>query len=113
YKAPIDSTNHIIGRPQKIRGSLKKRFHDADAVFTKDGKTIYFTRSNYTSGKKNNKTGIHLKIYRARKKEGKWQKPEDLSINSDEFSTAHPALSPDGKKLFFASDRPGTLGQSD
>src|SRR5690606_17162103 len=38
---------------------------------------------------------------------------EELSINSDHFSTAHPALSPDETKLYFASDRPGGFGASD
>ncbi|WP_240514910.1 MULTISPECIES: OmpA family protein [unclassified Flavobacterium] len=37
----------------------------------------------------------------------------ELPFNSDRYSTAHPALSLDEKKLYFASDMPGTLGQSD
>ena len=36
-----------------------------------------------------------------------------MPFNSDEYSVAHPALSPDGKILYFASDMPGTLGQTD
>ncbi|NND88919.1 MAG: OmpA family protein, partial [Flavobacteriaceae bacterium] len=31
----------------------------------------------------------------------------------DEYSTGHPALSPDGNKLYFVSDRPGGKGGSD
>ncbi|MDA8686364.1 OmpA family protein, partial [Robiginitalea sp.] len=44
---------------------------------------------------------------------GAWSEPESLSINSSEYSVAHPALSPDGKTLYFASDRPGGQGASD
>jgi outer membrane protein OmpA-like peptidoglycan-associated protein len=43
----------------------------------------------------------------------KWSNVTELPFDSDNYSTAHPALSPDGKTLYFASDMPGTLGQSD
>ena len=36
-----------------------------------------------------------------------------MPINSDNFQVAHPALSPDEKTLYFASDRPGSIGNSD
>jgi outer membrane protein OmpA-like peptidoglycan-associated protein len=38
---------------------------------------------------------------------------DDLPINSDSFSTAHPALSPDERKLYFASDRHNPSVESD
>ncbi|WP_460577357.1 TolB-like translocation protein, partial [Flavobacterium koreense] len=37
----------------------------------------------------------------------------ELPFNSNEYSVAHPALSADEKTLYFASNMPGTLGQSD
>lgn len=43
----------------------------------------------------------------------KWTNIIELTFNSDQYSIAHPALSLDEKKLYFASDMPGTLGQSD
>jgi hypothetical protein len=36
----------------------------------------------------------------------------ELPFNSGQYSVAHPALSADGKTLYFALDMPGTLGQS-
>ena len=42
-----------------------------------------------------------------------WVDVVELPFNSDNYSTAHPALSPDEKTLYFASDMPGTIGQSD
>lgn len=113
YKIKIDSTNQAIGKPKKLKGRLKKRFHDASPVFTKDGQMLYFTRTNYNAGKNHNKNGKSLKIYRSQKEGGKWQKPKPLPFNSDQFSTAHPALSPDESKLYFASDREDSFGQSD
>src|SRR5699024_4289231 len=97
--------------PSLVRGALKDRFHDSSPVFTKDGNTVYFTRNNVKRGKDSDDQ--ILKIYRSTKKNGKWQAPEDLNINDERYSTAHPALSPDEKKLYFASDRQGGYGQSD
>lgn len=111
YEAAIDEEGQLAGKPSRLKGSFKDKFHQSSAVFTKDGNTIYFTASNQTSEKGNRDT--NLKIYRAVRQNGKWQEAEELPINSDHFSTAHPALSPDETVLYFASNRPGGYGQSD
>src|SRR5690606_14932401 len=54
-----------------------------------------------------------LKIYRAERQGDKWGNVTELPFNSDSYSSAHPAISTDGKFLYFASDMPGTFGQSD
>lgn len=43
-------------------------------------------------------------LYSSRKKGNKWTKPELLNINRSRSSFSHPALTPDGKTLFFVSD---------
>ncbi|MEN2412161.1 OmpA family protein [Flavobacterium mesophilum] len=110
YVADVDSV-----KVRKMKTSLNTKFHEASPVFTKDGKTVYFTRNNYTHGKKG-KDGQRttlIKIYRATLENGKWGNIAPLPFTSDNYSTAHPALSPDERILYFASDMPGTLGQSD
>ncbi len=101
--------------PVKFNRDLKSKFNEATPVFTKDGKTVYFTRNNYLKGKKGkNENGITLvKLYKATLEGENWTNIEPLSFTSDSFSTAHPTLSPDEKILYFASDMPGTLGLSD
>lgn len=124
YAAEIKEDS--MGAVVSFGKGLNSKFNEAaSAAFSKDGKTVYFTRNNYLKGKKGKSAEriILLKIYKATIKENKddkgavvnylWTDVTDLSINSDEFSTAHPALSADGKTLYFASDRPGTYGQSD
>lgn len=104
-----------VTNPERFAKEISTRFHEATPVFTKDGKTMYFTRNNYNNGKKgkdSQKTTL-LKIYRATLKDGKWTAVTELPFNSNSYSTAHPALSPDDKTLYFASNMPGTLGQSD
>jgi outer membrane protein OmpA-like peptidoglycan-associated protein len=42
-----------------------------------------------------------------------WSDPEPFPFNSNEYSVGHPALTPDGRTLFFASDMPGGFGGVD
>lgn len=101
---------------QQIEGDINTAFHESSAVFTKDLKTVYFTRNNYKNGKKqtDRKNTVRLKLLTASVDEdGNWSDVEELPFNNDNYSVAHPALSLDGKKLYFASDMPGTTGESD
>lgn len=94
--------------------NINSKFNESTAVFSKDGETVYFTRNNYLEKKgKNKDQTVMLKIYRATLKKGTWENVTELPFNSNNYSAAHPALSPDEKYLYFASDMPGSLGLSD
>jgi outer membrane protein OmpA-like peptidoglycan-associated protein len=89
-------------------------FHEASPAFTKDGNSMYFTQNQL---KENNQKRVEsglFKIYKAIRKQGKWTNlgVQDI-FAKDSTKVAHPALSPDGKTLYFASDAKGTFGQSD
>ncbi|WP_026715343.1 OmpA family protein [Flavobacterium daejeonense] len=114
YSADLDE-NMTPANPVKSYRKLKSKFNEATPVFTKDGKTVYFTRNNYLYGKKGkNENGITLiKIYKATLDGENWTNIQELPFDSNNYSTAHPTLSPDEKTLYFASDMPGTLGMSD
>jgi outer membrane protein OmpA-like peptidoglycan-associated protein/tetratricopeptide (TPR) repeat protein len=101
--------------PERFSRTINSKFHEDTPVFTKDLKTVYFTRNNFTNGKigRDEKQIINLKLYKAVLKDGKWENVTELPFNSDAYSVAHPALSPDEKTLYFASNMPGTKGQSD
>ena len=94
---------------------LKTGMHEANVVFTKDGKTIYFTRNNSKNGtkKKNDEKISNLQIFKAELVDGKWTNITALPFNSPNYSVEHPALSADEKVLYFASDMPGSLGSFD
>ncbi|MWB96785.1 OmpA family protein [Flavobacterium sp. GA093] len=115
YVAELDSVGVAKGNIEKFDNNINSKFHESSPAFTRDGKTVYFTRNNYLDGKKgaNSKKTTLLKIYSATLEDGKWTNVSELPFDSDSYSTAHPAISPDGKTLFFASDMPGTIGQSD
>ncbi|GAA0871818.1 OmpA family protein [Gangjinia marincola] len=106
------------GVPTEIKAlgnKVNTKFHESTSAFSKDGKYMYFTRNNYFGDEyKKSENGVNLlKLFRATNNNGKWVDIKELSFNSNEYSVAHPALSPDGKRLYFASDMPGTIGQSD
>jgi len=114
YSADLGD-NLSPGTVHKFPKIINSKFHESTPVFTTDAKTMYFTRNNYLNGKKG-KDGNDItliKIYKASFENDQWTNTTALPFDSDQYSTAHPALSPDGKTLYFASDMPGTLGQSD
>lgn len=105
----------IPGIPNRFDKSINTKFNESTPAFTKDGKTMYFTRNNYLDGKKG-KDGNDItliKIYKATLENDSWTNVTELPFDSNNYSTAHPALSPDEKTLYFASDMPGTIGRSD
>ncbi|MES2544281.1 MAG: OmpA family protein [Bacteroidota bacterium] len=114
YAADINN-DFTLKNVKKFAKSINTKFHEATPVFTKDGKTVYFTRNNYFKGKKrkDDEKITLLKIYKATLVDKKWTDIKELPFNSDQYSVAHPALSMDEKTLYFASDMPGTIGQSD
>ncbi|WP_167342521.1 OmpA family protein [Nonlabens sp. SY33080] len=108
-----DETNAgELRNAKEFKGVLNTRFHESTPTFTKDGNTVYFTRNNYSEGvARQDIDGVNrLKIYKSVKKGKRWSQPVELPFNSDEYSTAHPALSPDETKLYFSSDMPGSVG---
>jgi outer membrane protein OmpA-like peptidoglycan-associated protein/tetratricopeptide (TPR) repeat protein len=115
FVADMDE-NGMLSNPTPLDGEINTKFHESSAVFTKDGRTIYFTRNNFIDGKKGrdkDKT-IRLKLYKATKSgDNFWTNIEELPFNGEDYSVAHPALSLDEKRLYFSSDMPGTVGMSD
>lgn len=101
--------------PKKFSKQFNTRFYDATPIFTKDGKIMYFTKNNLNNERagKNTASIMLFKIYKASLINKKWTNIIELPFNSNQYSVAHPALSPDEKTLYFASDMPGTIGQSD
>jgi outer membrane protein OmpA-like peptidoglycan-associated protein/tetratricopeptide (TPR) repeat protein len=114
YSAKIEEQG-ALSTPERFGGALNSKFNESTPVFTKDGKTVFFTRNNFLNKKKGkdaHKTTL-LKLYKATIVDDKWSNIKELPFNSNEYSVAHPALSADEKTLYFASNMIGTLGQSD
>jgi outer membrane protein OmpA-like peptidoglycan-associated protein len=116
YSLDLSDSLDIESEPIVFSEELNSKFHESSAVFTKDGKTVYFTRNNFSGNKLNRgEDGVsYLKLFKSKlNQENTWTKPEELPFNSDNYSVAHPALSKDNKTLYFSSDMEGTIGMSD
>lgn len=114
YKTNIND-NGSLGAPVKLKGGVNKFYNESSAVFTADGLTMYFTRNNYIASRVSTDSlgNMLSKIYKAKFDGKKWGDIEELPFNSNEFNCAHPALSPEEDYLYFSSDMPGSLGESD
>lgn len=112
----IDNQGSTMVRALEFEGGSKEVNYSSTS-FSADGNTMFFTANNNNlKGRKkfNRKSSSLLKIFRATKfPDGTWGRVLELSINSDNFNTAHPSVSIDGKVLYFTSDRPGGYGESD
>jgi outer membrane protein OmpA-like peptidoglycan-associated protein len=100
----------------RMGGTINSKYHEGPAAFFKDGSKVIFTRNNTSSrgtAKKSSDGIIKLKLYMGESKKDGWGNVVELPFNSNEYSMGHPALSPDEKLLFFASDMPGGFGGTD
>jgi outer membrane protein OmpA-like peptidoglycan-associated protein/tetratricopeptide (TPR) repeat protein len=89
-------------------------FHEATPVFSSDGKTMYYTKNELASKKNKTLVNGRYRIYKSIYENGKWVNKGLVNIKTnDSCRIAHPALSPDNKRLYFSSDIKGTFGQSD
>lgn len=114
YKATV-AADGTVKDPKLLKGDVNTKYHESTVAITKDGKRMYFDRNDYFGGKyRKNSAGVNqLNIYYAENVDGTWKNIKSASFNDKEYSNSHPALSPDGKTLYYSSNRPGGKGKSD
>lgn len=105
------------GKARPLPGNVNTKYNDGPACFSPDGNQIYFTRNNFLGGKRGFSSDRvnKLKLLTAtwEKDQKAWSTATELPFNSDEYSVGHPAISADGKTLYFVSDQPGGFGGTD
>ncbi|WP_417358998.1 OmpA family protein [Galbibacter sp.] len=115
YIAERNKQNGELGAAVKFGENTRSDFHDATPTFSKDGRFVYFSR-NYISNKRlqGNKDGVsNFEIVRGYVNGDNITNIESLSFNDIDYSCGHPAVSADGKYLYFVSDMPGGYGSTD
>jgi hypothetical protein len=95
--------------------NIQIKYNDGPVCFNKKGDEIYITRNNLDHGKtyESEDQVVKLRIIHARNENGTWKETPKFKYNNENFNCAHPCLSPDGTRLFFASDMPGGYGGMD
>ncbi len=97
---------------------INTKWHDGPAAVSADGNTMYFSsesfkeKKQYVKDKENNAKLGQVYLYKATKVNGKWDNVQELPFNGKTWSTGNPSISKDGKWLYFASDREGSMGGS-
>jgi hypothetical protein len=102
-------------QPVLFSKELKSGYNDGPATFNKQGDLIYFSRNNTIENKLRNisdSTNL-LGIYSAEFREGVWTNISSFQYNDPLYSFGTPSLTPDGKRIYFSSDKPGGYGGMD
>lgn len=105
-----------LKEPQFMDRDFNLLYHDGPVCFSSDFSQVYITRTTTKHAKKEKgkmKTYL-LQIYSAEvDRDGNVSKYKAFPFNSDEYSVAHPALSPGNHQIIFSSDMPGGFGGAD
>lgn len=99
FAQPASSDQAVLhGEPRLFGpGVISTPDAEANASFTPDGNTIYFSKHNPGWGR--------ITIVESHRRAGQWSEPA-VAPFSGLWKDTDPHISPDGSKLFFASDRP-------
>ncbi|RCW30220.1 OmpA family protein [Marinilabilia salmonicolor] len=106
YYSPIEDGE--IQEAGLFSENLVFDYHVGAIAFTSDEETMYYTKSVRVRG-----GDSRIKIFRVTFENGEWGNEEELSINSDKYDCAYPAVTPDDKYLIFASNMSGGHGGTD
>ena len=102
--------------PEMFASEIQTKLNDGPVAFNKKGDELWITRNNIVGTKvhKSSDKIVKLKLFKSNSNGGsEWGKLESFEYNSDNYSCAHAALSPDGQRLYFSSDMPGSKGGMD
>jgi hypothetical protein len=101
--------------PRLLSKELTTFLFEGPSTFSKDGKTIYFTRSIdiAVSFRSRHREDTTFGIFSADLSGGVWSNLTQFRFNRPDYNTGYPCLSDDGSLLFFCSDAPGGFGGFD
>ena len=116
YKSTMNE-DKTFSKPEEVN-ELNTRWHDGPVTISADGNTMFFSRDSHNEkefekNKKLNAKFGQVYLYKATKDGDKWGNIKSLPFNGKDHSNSSPSLSKDGKTLYFSSNMPGSLGQTD
>ncbi|MBN2863450.1 MAG: PD40 domain-containing protein, partial [Bacteroidales bacterium] len=95
--------------------SLRTKANDGPVTFNSRSDTIYYSRNMRSEGNTREISSVRnrLGIFYAVNEGKNWTRIRELRFNNEWYNISTPWLSPDGKRLYFASDMPGGYGGTD
>lgn len=116
YVADRNATDGSLFNDKKFIPNNQTPYHNATLTFSPDLKTVYYSVNNVKKNDKlnNSKSGTNnIEIIKGTIEGDKLTNVEKLPFNNKDYSVGNPALSTDGKWLYFVSDMPGGFGDTD
>lgn len=112
-----DTRSYSYGVPQDISDRFNLEYHDGPITFDAIQQTAYYTDFGLNNRKANRAANtLNTQVAIAKRVGEQWSQPftgNKVSVNSPEYSVAFPCVTPDGGKMYFASDVPGGFGGYD
>lgn len=136
FVADIAENGQLSGI-KEFAANINTRYHEGPVSYCIADSTMYFTRNNFNQYKKLSSDGkLNLKVFtaqfaynewlksienkadsligmKAKLTDKDWRNIKEFKYNNNEYSTGHPTLTPDGKKMYLVSDMPGGIGGTD
>ena len=112
----VDTAGNVQWQDTRLlRGAVSTNVNNGPATFNRKGDTIYFSRNLVVEGSFKDITGPDNKLglFYAVLRDDEWTDVTELRFNDNSWNVTTPFISPDGKRLYFASDKPEGLGGSD
>ncbi|WP_242604875.1 OmpA family protein [Flavobacterium subsaxonicum] len=116
FVADRNASDGSFFNEKKFIPKEQTQYHNATLTFTPDLKTVYYSSNTVKKNDRlnNGKNGTNnIEVIKGNIDGDKLTNVEKLPFDSKEYSVGHPALSADGKWLFFVSDMPGGYGDTD
>lgn len=115
YQAEMNHSTGNFSNETKFFPEIQNKYHNATPSFSPDFKTVYFSNNPVNKRKlvlDDTRTN-NIQIFRVAIQDEKPGKPEELYFADKSYSSGHPAVSTDGKYLYFSSEMPGGKGETD
>lgn len=107
--------DRFLSIPYLLRNGYSSENNTGPVAYSPDGTTVVFTRNNFVDGTRQiPSSGMQLSLFEATvNPSGEWVDVRAFPFNGSDFSTGFASFSPDGRALYFASDRPEGFGGFD
>ncbi|WP_297764742.1 cell envelope biogenesis protein OmpA [uncultured Muriicola sp.] len=121
WSSSMEALNKLAGLSDqraevlKLDRRLPEKGYIPPVTVSADRKTAFFSKATYVQPEYGifSKKDLVYKIYKTENINGQWMNVTEIGVCPKYASAIHPTISPDGKRLFFASDMPGSFGKYD
>lgn len=114
FSAKLEDTG-LPGRGKRFSTGLSGNYNEGPVSFTQEDQVVYFTRTLERSGSavEGPKGEINLGLFSAYHDQFDWAAVRPMPYNNVAYTNQHPAVTQDGRRIYFASNRPGGFGGYD